>query len=410
MAAPPSEELLARLDALPGMDRLQGALDGLAPAYLVGGAVRDLIRGAPATDVDLAVEGDSQEFARELAQRLGGQAVVHDRFGTATVRAEGVAVDLARTRRERYEAPGALPAVEPAGLEEDLRRRDFTVNAMALALAPGERGRLHDPAGGAEDLAAGRLRVLHARSFLDDPTRILRALRYAARLGLELEPETERLLRQAVADGALSTVSAPRVRDELLDLLAEPEMPAALERMGELGVTAAMSPALGGELELAAAAALGSAETGADPALAALAALCSADPEGTAAFVAGLGLESRRRDAVLGAAERAPAVARALREPMRPSALHALLTPEPPETLALALGMGAPGEPVTRFLADLRPARLQIGGADLLAAGLPESPAIGDALAETLRRKLDGEISGRDEELASALELARAAS
>ncbi len=110
---------------------------------------------------------------------------------------------------------------------------------------------------------------------------------------------------------------------------------------------------------------------------------------------------------MLRAADQAAGLAHALREPLRPSALHALLTPEPPETLALALGLGAPGEPVTRFVADLRRRGSQIGGADLLAAGVPESPAIGDALAETLRRKLDGELSGRDEELAIALELAR---
>ncbi len=128
------------------MDRLLPALDGLAPAYLVGGAVRDLLRGAPST-MDLAVAGDSLEVARELARRLGGEAALHDRFGTATVRAGDVAVDLARTRRESYERPGALPAVEPAGLDEDLRRRDFTVNAMALALAEDERGRLARPRG-----------------------------------------------------------------------------------------------------------------------------------------------------------------------------------------------------------------------------------------------------------------------
>ena len=140
-----------------------------------------------------------------------------------------------------------------------------------------------------------------------------------------------------------------------MDLLAEPEAPAAVARLGDLGVAAALHPVLEPDPDLVAAAALGSAETGANPALAALAALCCADPEGAAAFVGGLGLERpATATRVLRAADGAPDLAHALREPLRPSALHALLTPEPPETLALALGLGAPGEPVLRFLADLR--------------------------------------------------------
>src|SRR5204862_5576259 len=116
--------------ALPGTDRLLPALDGLAPAWLVGGAVRDLMLGASSVDLDVAIEGDAREVARELASRLGGEAKEHERFGTATVSAGDLVVDLASTRRETYAQPGALPDVEPASLDEDLARRDFTVNAM----------------------------------------------------------------------------------------------------------------------------------------------------------------------------------------------------------------------------------------------------------------------------------------
>jgi tRNA nucleotidyltransferase (CCA-adding enzyme) len=175
------------------MDRdLLSALEGLPPTYLVGGAVRDQLRGAAPVDLDFAVEGDAAEAAATVAARLDGKVLEHDRFGTAGVRVGDADLHFATSRRERYPAPGALPEVEPAPIEEDLARRDFTVNAMAIAL-PGER--LLDPHGGRPDLDARVIRVLHDKSFLDDPTRLLRALRYEARLGGRLDEHTEELAR-----------------------------------------------------------------------------------------------------------------------------------------------------------------------------------------------------------------------
>ena len=399
-----TDSLRVRVEALPGMDVLLPALDGLDPAYLVGGAVRDLLLGARSVDFDLAIEGDAPAVARTVADRLGGDAVVHDRFGTATVRSGDLAVDLASTRRETYERPGALPTVEQAGLDEDLRRRDFTVNAVAIALTGDGAGELRDPYGGAADVASGTIRVLHDGSFLDDPTRLLRAVRYEARLSFPMDSATERLAREAAEAGALDTVSGPRVRDELIDLLGERDAPASVERMAELGIAAALDPALVADGELVAASKRGSAEPGADPALSALAALCSG---GVVGLVERLGLPAARRDRVVRAAERGRDLASALASPLRPSELHALLAAEPPEALALALAFGAPEEPVRSFVADLRDVSLEIGGEDLLAEGVPESPAIGEALAETLRRRLDGQVAGRDEELRTAVELAR---
>jgi tRNA nucleotidyltransferase (CCA-adding enzyme) len=393
---------------LPGMDRLLPALEGLPPAYLVGGAVRDLLLGAGSIDLDVAVEGDAIAAGWELAERLGGRLTTHERFGTAKVRAEGLVVDLAGTRRERYEQPGALPAVEPAPLAEDLGRRDFTVNAMAIGLSGSDLGRLHDPHGGSDDLEARRVRVLHRDSFVDDPTRLLRAVRYEVRLGFRMDPDTERLARDAVAAGALSTVSGPRVRDELLDLLGEVEMPSGLERLAELGVDRALHPLLEADAELAASAALAAPETGADRALAALAALVSRAPDELEPWLDSLALGRGDRQRVAAAARQGPALVRPLRADPPPSAVHALLRCEPAETLALALARGAPAGPVQRFLADLRDVRLEITGDDLVDAGVPRSPAIGRALDETLRRKLDGEVSGREDELRAALEAARA--
>jgi tRNA nucleotidyltransferase (CCA-adding enzyme) len=393
--------------ALPGMDRLLPALDGLPPAYLVGGAVRDLLLGADSVDLDVALEGDALSAAWELADRLDGRAMTHERFGTATVRADDLTVDLAGTRRERYESPGALPEVEPAPLADDLARRDFTVNAMAVGLTGADLGVLHDPHGGNEDLTAGLIRVLHPGSFADDPTRLLRAVRYESRLGFRMDQETERLAREAVAGGALETVSGPRVRDELMDLLGETEMPAALDRLRELGIDRGLHPALEADSAIAAASALGSAETGAERRLSALAALVSKAPDDLEPWLDTLALGRGDRMRVAAAARQGPSLPRALRAELPPSALQALLRCEPAETLAVALAHGAPAGPIHRFIADLRDVQLEITGDDLVAAGVAQSPAIGRALDATLRLKLDGRVSGREEELRTALEVAR---
>lgn len=411
----PVTDLRARLASLPGLDTLLPVVGGLDwPSYLVGGAVRDLLLGEGSVDLDIAVEGDAPTAARALAARLGGTALKHERFGTATVRAGSLTADLATTRREVYDRPGALPRVEPAPLHEDLGRRDFTVNAMAVALTGEELGRLHDPHGGTVDLGARWIRVLHQASFVDDPTRLLRALRYEARLAFVLHPDSERLAREAAAGGALLTVSGNRIRVELEALLAEPEAPGAVARLAQLGLDRALHPALTADPQLVASAQLGAVQTGASPVLSALAALCigassEEQRQGLERWVTGLGLPAPAREAVLRATRRARALADQLASPLRPSQLHESLTGEPAETLALALALGAPAEPILHYLTALRPARLEITGADLVAAGIPESPLLGRALRETLRRKLDGELCGREEELRTALLLAREA-
>jgi tRNA nucleotidyltransferase (CCA-adding enzyme) len=390
------------------MERLLPALEGLPPAYLVGGAVRDLLLGSDPLDIDIAIEGDARSAARALADRLGGEARIYDRFGTADVIVGGQTLHLVSTREETYDAPGDLPRVMQASLPDDLRRRDFTVNAMAIGLTGDDFGHLYDPHGGLGDIGAGLIRVLHERSFLDDPTRLLRAVRYATRLGFDLDSETERLAREAVAADALSTVSGARIRDELMDLLRETDAPAAIERMRDLEIHSALHPELDPDPELIASAALGATAIGADRGVSALAALVESAPEELDLWLADLHLPAEERDAASRAARVGPRIAMTLRErDHSPSELRELLGREPLEALALALALRAPSKAVLRWVTDLRGVGLEISGADLLAAGVPEGPDIGRALEETLRRKLDGLVSGRDEELKTALLLAR---
>ena len=402
------KDLRERVRRVPGTERLLPALEGLEPAYLVGGAVRDLLLGEDPKDVDIAVEGDARSVGRAVAERLGSDAREYERFGTATVETPDSTYNFATTRQETYDAPGALPRVTPASLAEDLGRRDFAINAMAVGLTGDDLGHLYDPFGGVADMQAGVVRVLHERSFLDDPTRLLRALRYATRLGFALDPETERLAREAVAADALSTVSGARIRDELMDLLRETDAPSGIERMRELEIHSALHPELDPDPELVASAALGATAIGADRGIAALAALIEEAPEKLDLWLGDLHLLAEERDAAARGARVAPRIAMALREREHsPSELRALLGREPLEALAVALALRAPSEPVLRWISDLRPVQLEISGADLLAAGVPEGPALGRALDETLNRKLDGLLSGRDAELETALLLAR---
>ena len=402
-------ELRERIRALPGMDRLLPALEGLPPAYLVGGAVRDLMLGIASPDLDIAVEADAHATARALAERLGGVVREHDRFATATVYLDAnLWIDIAQTRTETYPTPGSLPVVNPAELVDDLRRRDFTINAMAVALRGDELGHLHDPHDGRRDLDDRVVRVLHDQSFLDDPTRLIRAARYETRLGFHMDDHSERLARDAVEIGAMKTLTGTRLRDALFLLLAEHDAPSALKRLHDLGVDRALDPALEFDPTLAASAAIGAGEVGADRVLAVLAALITRDPDALDPWLESLGLEREQRERVRRAARDAAALVEGLRAvELSPSAVYALLRDEPAEALALALALGVAPEPILEWSSRLRFVRLDITGDDLIAAGIEPGPALGRALSETLRAKLDGEIDGREEELRYALQVAR---
>jgi tRNA nucleotidyltransferase (CCA-adding enzyme) len=245
------------LRAIPRLVRIADAVAQLGQrsdgVFLVGGTVRDILLGEESFDVDIAVEGDAIAFAYALARALGGRATPHQRFGTAIVLyGEDERVDVVTTRTEFYDAPGALPTVERAGLHEDLFRRDFTINAMAASLAADELGRLVDPYGGRADLDARVLRVLHNLSFIDDPTRIFRGIRYEARQGFRFEEHTARLLRACIEMGLVGDLSSSRLRDELVALLEDPGARDGIRRLGELGADRAVDQHLRGDDEAAA--------------------------------------------------------------------------------------------------------------------------------------------------------------
>jgi tRNA nucleotidyltransferase (CCA-adding enzyme) len=417
-------ELLERLRELPGGRELLELVAAREDVELVGGAVRDLLLQLTPRELDVVVVGTVSEtadaaasLARELEAALGGSAGVqeHERFGTASVRFQTGCIDIATRRAESYAAPGALPTVGPGTPEQDLARRDFTVNAIALILGGAHRGELRHVPEALEDLCAARLRVLHEQSFIDDPTRLLRLARYAARLDFTIEQRTAALAGEALAAGALATVSGSRLGAELRLALGEADPLAALAELDRLGVLTALHPRLRFEQPLAREAlALLPADGRADLLLLAAVALpltLRADGERDAelrALLDRLQFVATDRDLVVASALAVPRLVEQLPECASASQLHAVAAGAPAEGVALAGALGASDSMLRaaarRWLGQLRGVRLQISGDDLLAAGIPGGPELGRRLHATLMLRLDGELAaGRDVELAAAL-------
>lgn len=190
-------------------------------AYLVGGYVRDSTLGRESIDIDVVVEGDGVKVARQLNSKIKGRLTSHDEFGTASISTNGYRVDLASARTEKYPSPAHLPHVYPSTIVEDLNRRDFTINAIAMSISRENFGEIFDPFDGMSDIKRKLIRILHRNSFVDDPTRIFRALRYKNRFGFKLEDETERQMKQALKDGMVQKLSGQRILNELGLIFAE---------------------------------------------------------------------------------------------------------------------------------------------------------------------------------------------
>jgi tRNA nucleotidyltransferase (CCA-adding enzyme) len=417
---PAAEDAESIADRLAALNELVEVFEAIAAAsepfegvYLVGGMVRDILLGEPNLDVDVAVEGDAIALARTLAGELGGRVRPHEKFGTAVVvYGDGERhVDVATARTEFYDSPGALPTVEHATIREDLRRRDFTINAMAVSLKGGDFGRLVDPFGGRRDLDERTIRVLHNLSFIDDPTRILRGIRYENRYGFRMDAHTERLARSCVEMGLVGDLSSARLGEELEALLEEGEVRHSILRLADLGLDRAIHPRLAADDEAA------------DllDRLRALAEQYGLDVPGWRLALIVLArrmapdelydwldrLQRRRRDAeqIAAAVTVGPRlVERLAGEELTPAEVVALAEPYAPDAPLFALALADLPE-LQRYFEELRDVRLVITGADLAALGLGESPRVGEILGELRRRKLNGQLDGRESELAAAREL-----
>ncbi len=408
------ERLLAIESLQEVFEAVQAVSEPFEGVYLVGGAVRDVLTGEPNFDVDIAVEGDGIALGQALARELGGRVVPHEKFGTAIVLyGNGGRVDVATARTEFYDHPGALPTVEQASIRQDLYRRDFTINAMAVSLKGADFGRLVDYFGGHRDLAGGVLRVLHNLSFIDDPTRIFRAVRYETRYGFRMDAHTFGLAKACVEMDLVGELSSSRVRDELQALLSEERVGDSVRRMAELGIDRAIHPHLAADEEtvrlIEAVDSLREAYAPEAPAWRLRLAVLARRLGSTEVLDWAERLKLRRRDAerIADAVAVAPRLRDLVGATKEPAALWQRVAPHDPDgaLLALATSRGRARKRLERYFEELRDVTLEISGGDLAELGLGESPQVGAVLEELRRRKLNGELDGRAAEIEAAKEL-----
>ena len=368
------------------------------PIYLVGGAVRDLLMGEPVVDLDIIVERDASTVAHALAAKLSGRVVSRSQFGTFKVDMTGESVDVVTSRRETYRRPGALPTVSPSSIDDDLQRRDFTINAIALRLAP-EPVVILDPCKGQDDIRSRTIRVLHDGSFRDDATRMLRAVRYEQRLNFSLSHETEALLMSNAS--YLDTISSDRLRREMSIILKEEKAPVILLRAARLGLLAALYRHLPSEeeLERRLSAMLASAHTG--------------NPRSYLALLSGT-MNEAQTEGFIQRLKMPPSDAKTVRDTVKARAAVASLDPkESPSRIVAALqGLDPHALQVSaslsrdkassglalRYLNEWRHVKPRLNGRDLARLGIPQGPRVGLLLERLRDARIKGEISTREEE------------
>ncbi len=404
-----------RIDAGALRDRFYGQLDpgvrdalsriveaGASDVYVVGGVVRDLLLDRLITDIDLVCEDEAID--RMQAALPGERITAHSRFRTASVTVEGVRIDVATARREVYERPGALPTVEPANISEDLARRDFSINAMALRLT-GEPALL-DPCDGIVDTQDRRVRVLHDGSFRDDPTRVFRGFRYAARLGFEIELHTLAPLRDGVR--FIADVSGSRVRRELGLTIGEATGGVALAMAHDAGALRAIHDGLTWDEHRTAA--LGAPKD--VPLLPFGFALLTvgATVKDAQAIAKRLRLRLDEAAAVVGLASMQATAATLRRPGAKPSGVTVLLDRYPAESVAAFAATTTDtiaGQVAGRYLAEWRFVRPLLRGDALMALGVPEGPQIQRGLRLIRAARLDGWAEDEGDERALALRFAK---
>ena len=385
------------------MERRGGSL------FLVGGAVRDLFLGSPLVDVDLVVEEDVIAVANDLGRRLRAKVVRHPRFGTAIVHGSGFRLDLARARTEYYTRPGALPTVRPSTIEEDLDRRDFTINAMALRLVGERPGELLDLHGGERDLEKGTLRVLHGESFQDDATRIFRAVRYAGRLRFRIERKTAACLERD--RGYVETISGTRLRREFERIAVEAEVGGIVRLAARRHVLeAAHQEFTLDSRALRAVSCLPALPTSHRDAAFFCVLLARAAPSQAEDAIGRLAMTGRQAEAVAGLLGIQRLAGELSAAEARPSRIAELLSPRPVEAVEsfALIGPARAARRARRYLDEWRFVRPRLDGNDLQRLGVARGPALGSTIHALRAAKLDGRVMTSEDEVALVRELTEA--
>ncbi|MCH7760327.1 CCA tRNA nucleotidyltransferase [candidate division TA06 bacterium] len=379
------------------------------PSYLVGGIVRDLLLGVSNKDLDIVVEGDGIAFAKDLGQKLKREVKTHRQFGTATLfLKDGLKLDIVTARREEYLAPAVLPGVSPGTLRDDLFRRDFTINSLALRIHSEGFEEIVDLFGGEADLQKGLIRILHPKSFIEDPTRIFRAVRLETRYGFQIEPFTLSRLKEALEEKMIERLTPKRRRTELILLFKESDPSKPFHRLNALGVLKHLHPRLSFSK---------SATRGFDRVHEVL------DQWGNSlkpnpfflrylCLIQKLSFEDRY--ALSGSLAMTKKEMRQLMDlrivqgrignlnQLKPSEVYAHLHGLSSEIL-LFLTITAKEEGskkrIEKYLMDSRKVRLKITGRDLKTLGIPEGPLYKKILNEVLKSRLDGLLNTKGEEL-----------
>jgi tRNA nucleotidyltransferase (CCA-adding enzyme) len=377
----------------------KAAEDNEEKIYLVGGTVRDLMLKRSSLDIDLALEGNAIKFARQVAAETGEKLAIHQTFGTATFHQGEYTIDIATARSETYAHPGALPKVQPAKIKDDLGRRDFSVNAMAVDLSPSTFGQILDFHNGISDIEKKLIRILHKKSFTDDATRIFRAIRFEQRLGFAIEGGTERLLRKNVA--MLNTISGDRLRNEIELLLNEGLPEKALARADELGVLRQLNHSLKSNSDLADRFAEARQRYIASPALNFALLVYDLDKETAEAISERLNLSSDWKHVVLGVAKIKDDIHKLADPAISASSVYRYLKRYPVEAVSacfLSSESRIVRNQIERYLKELQYIQIHLNGNELKRMGVETGPRLGRILKALQDAKLDGLADTREEE------------
>ena len=380
-------------------------------AYLVGGTVRDLLRGEKNLDIDIVIEGDGIAFARALGEKLSARVKTHERFNTAQVIKDKTRLDVATARTEYYESPAALPKVETSSIKKDLYRRDFTINTLAIKLDPRDFGLLIDFFGGQRDLREKTVRVLHNLSFIEDPTRAFRAIRFSERFGFRIGKHTENLITSAGKMNLFERLSGPRLYEELLLLFQETEPSKTLRRLSDLGLLNVIHPTLvfNEELETTMRSMYDTLswfnllflEEKTDRGILFLMAVLTALKDDEVKTAAERLIPSPKiRDLIIRGIPLAREVLKKL--PLNePVETHDLLSKLKLETILLAMAISKDRQKqkvISHYLTELRKAKTILTGEDLKLLGIEPGPLYSRILKKLLEERLRGHLKSREDE------------